>query len=72
MLKQERLNKIISVVDNQEIATVSDLAKMIGVSKMTIRRDLNKLDQTGKLLRVHGGAQSIARSKAAEKNFNEK
>lgn len=72
MLKQERLNKIISVVDNQEIATVSDLANMIGVSKMTIRRDLNELDQTGKLLRVHGGAQSIASSQAAEKNFNEK
>lgn len=62
MLKQERLNKIISVVDNQEIAIVSDLAKMVGVSKMTIRRDLNELDQTGKLLRVHGGAQSIASS----------
>ncbi len=64
MLKQERLNKIISVVDNQEIAIVSDLAKMVGVSKMTIRRDLNELDQTGKLLRVHGGAQSIASSQA--------
>lgn len=72
MLKQERLEKIVDIVDNQEVATVSGLAKRIGVSEMTIRRDLNELDGAGRLLRIHGGAQSVANSEATEKNFSEK
>lgn len=72
MLKQERLDKIIDIVDNQDVATVSNLARMIGVSEMTIRRDLNELDVAGKVLRIHGGAQSIANSQTIEKNFSEK
>lgn len=72
MLKQERLNKIVDIIDHDGVATVSGLAKTIGVSEMTIRRDFNELDRTGRVLRVHGGAQSIAKSQAIEKNFNEK
>lgn len=72
MLKQERLNKIVDIVDRDEIATVSALAQVIGVSEMTIRRDLNELDKTRRILRVHGGAESIANSQAVEKNFTQK
>lgn len=72
MLKQERLEKIVDIVDDQDVATVANLAKTIGVSEMTIRRDLNELDVAGKVLRIHGGAQSVNNSQTREKNFNEK
>lgn len=32
----------------------------LGVSDMTARRDLDELEKSGKLLRVHGGAQSLS------------
>lgn len=72
MLKQERLHKIVDIVNNHKVVTVSNLSKMIGVSEMTIRRDLSELHQSGKLLRIHGGAQSIFNVKTVEKNFHEK
>jgi len=37
-------------------ARVTDLAKHFGVTEETIRRDLEKLESEGKLLRSHGGA----------------
>lgn len=72
MLKRERLQKIMAMVADQSIVTVANLAKEIGVSEMTIRRDLDELDATGKVMRVHGGAQAISQHEAAEMNFHQK
>ena len=72
MLKQERFSKIVNILSTEEIVQVSDLANMMNVSEMTIRRDLRELDRRGKVLRVHGGAQSVSSSLIIEKNFNEK
>lgn len=36
--------------------TVEEIASRFGISKETARRDLRKLDRTGQLRRVHGGA----------------
>ena len=72
MLKQERFSKIVNILSTEEIVQVSDLANMMNVSEMTIRRDLLELDRRGKVLRVHGGAQSVSSSLIIEKNFNEK
>lgn len=72
MLKQERLDRIISLVNEQGTVTVSEMARTIGVSEMTIRRDLTELNEKNKLIRVHGGAQSLDNSRNFEKNFSEK
>lgn len=37
-------------------ASITDLSEMLGVSDMTIRRDLRQLSQAGELRVVHGGA----------------
>lgn len=68
--KVERRRSILELV-SQSTITVSDLVGEFGVSEMTIRRDLDALENQGKLLRVHGGA--IAREQLAyELSFKEK
>ncbi len=40
--------------------TVADVAARLGVSDMTVRRDLDDLEREGRLARTHGGAVSKA------------
>ncbi len=58
MISNLRHQKIISLLEDKGEVTVSDLVKEFGVSEMTIRRDLDILDNQGLLRRVHGGAIS--------------
>ncbi len=56
MLAVERLREIEKRVKRSGSARVSDLARELLVTEETIRRDLEKLEIEGKLLRSHGGA----------------
>ena len=58
MLAEERLARIVSIVDSKGSVTVAELMDEIGASESTIRRDLLVLDREGRLNRVHGGATS--------------
>lgn len=58
MISDHRHQNIISKLENLGAVTVSDLVKEFGVSEMTIRRDLDILENQGLLRRVHGGAVS--------------
>lgn len=53
---QERLLAIASHLERDGKLRVSDLAERLGVSDMTIRRDLRELERQGLVRRVHGGA----------------
>ncbi|QKJ86041.1 DeoR/GlpR transcriptional regulator [Paramixta manurensis] len=55
-LPQERKNHILSALVENGSITVSDISSALGVSEMTVRRDLVELEADGRLLRVHGGA----------------
>ncbi|MGR3742396.1 DeoR/GlpR family DNA-binding transcription regulator [Companilactobacillus sp. DQM5] len=68
MLKNERLLKIVKLVDESNIITVNTLVKKLGVSTMTIRRDLEELSKNGQIIRIHGGAES-AKSKLSKKEL---
>lgn len=59
MLKKERLIAILEQVNQRGIITVADLIATLNVSDMTVRRDLDELAKDGKIIRIHGGAQSI-------------
>ncbi|EGL48495.1 transcriptional regulator, DeoR family [Streptococcus dysgalactiae subsp. equisimilis SK1249] len=59
MLKRERLLTILEQVNERGIITVNDIIETLNVSDMTVRRDLDELEKAGKLIRIHGGAQSI-------------
>jgi DeoR/GlpR family transcriptional regulator of sugar metabolism len=52
----ERHHLILTALEADGRVSVSDLSGRAGVSEMTIRRDLETLEQAGALNRVHGGA----------------
>ena len=52
----ERRESIICALRQQGFLSTADLTHRLGVSHMTIRRDLHHLEQTGQVRAVHGGA----------------
>ncbi|MDO5475605.1 MAG: DeoR/GlpR family DNA-binding transcription regulator [Eubacteriales bacterium] len=62
MLTEERWKSILSLLEERETITIAELEKEIGASASTIRRDLTKLHQTGKLRKIHGGAAAVTDS----------
>lgn len=59
MNQSERQDAIRSRLDALGACAYPDLAKWLGVSEMTIRRDVEKLSQRGDLIKTFGGVQSI-------------
>lgn len=55
-MKTNRWNQIEYILKIQKEASVSELASMLKVSEMTIRRDLMELEKEGRVTRYHGGA----------------
>lgn len=56
MIAEERLARIVEMVGRSGAVGVAELAEALGASESTIRRDLDRLDQAGRLVKVHGGA----------------
>src|SRR5262245_7617523 len=56
MLARRRRELIAAHVQRHGSARVSDLTTQLGVSDMTIRRDLDLLTREGLVHKVHGGA----------------
>jgi DeoR/GlpR family transcriptional regulator of sugar metabolism len=56
MLARHRQSLILQAVRSDGSARVSDLTQQLGVSDMTIRRDLEVLARDGLVEKVHGGA----------------
>jgi DeoR/GlpR family transcriptional regulator of sugar metabolism len=56
-----RRRALTSLLDQEGFLSVSDLARRIGVSEMTIRRDLDEFERNGLVERAHGGAVPAAR-----------
>jgi DeoR family transcriptional regulator, fructose operon transcriptional repressor len=54
-----RHEELLHLVDTKGKISVDELARYLGVSDDTIRRDLQNLEQRKLLLRTHGGAISI-------------
>jgi DeoR/GlpR family transcriptional regulator of sugar metabolism len=56
MLREERLQIILKMLETDQRVSSVQLAEILNVSDDTIRRDLNELDENGLLKKVHGGA----------------
>jgi DeoR/GlpR family transcriptional regulator of sugar metabolism len=60
LLSFDRRKQILELVNRKKSVTVDFLAEAFPVSRMTINRDLEKLENEGLLKRVRGGAVSLA------------
>ncbi|MCC6148516.1 MAG: DeoR/GlpR transcriptional regulator [Anaerolineaceae bacterium] len=61
MYKESRQRKIQELVERHNHVSVDDLSEAFGVSKMTIRRDLQLLHHQNSVERTHGGAITTKR-----------
>ena len=52
----ERREEILKILADREYVTVEEFSKVLGVSAVTIRTDLTSLEESGLLIRTHGGA----------------
>src|SRR5690606_12572871 len=68
MLKRERHEQIMRQINLHNRVLTTDLVDMLQVSEDTIRRDLQELSESQKLLKVHGGALSRSYQSAYDDN----
>lgn len=56
MLRKERQQQIVKLLQEQSMVKIKELAPQFGTSIITIRRDLDELEQNGLIKKVYGGA----------------
>jgi DeoR/GlpR family transcriptional regulator of sugar metabolism len=69
MLAAQRRSLILAELGRDGTVKVADLVARLGVSDMTVRRDLQTLHRQGMLEKVHGGAMAVAEPSTAEPGF---
>ena len=53
MLKKERQNKILELLEEHSYLTIVEIADALEVSEMTIRRDVTELSKENKLKKLY-------------------
>ena len=71
MNTQLRRKKIEEILHTEGFCNVTSLARVLGVSEVTIRNDLSALEDEGKVTRIHGGA-ILAMERARGEHFEER
>jgi DeoR/GlpR family transcriptional regulator of sugar metabolism len=71
MQPSERRNWVLQKIHIEGKVEIDQLSEELSVSPMTIRRDLDQLEEKGKVIRVHGGAVG-AKSLITETPFQTK
>lgn len=71
-LAPQRQARILDAVRRAGAVRVSDLTRLLGVSDMTIRRDLDALAGQGLIAKVHGGATALQGPSTEEPGFEVK
>ena len=56
-MKENQEKDILEILQNNQYATIDELAGKLFVSPSTVRRKLNLLQKKGLVTRTHGGAQ---------------
>ena len=55
-LIEERRLRIVHIIQDKKKVSIAELSREVGVSEITIRRDIKDLSDKGIIHRVHGGA----------------
>src|SRR5258706_374012 len=66
-----RQEQVLRLLKERTTASISEIAGQVGVSEMTVRRDLLQLSETGHVIRIPGGAR-ITRSITFERDFTDR
>ena len=66
----ERQQRIVEHLVENHSASVSELSRLLEVSSVTIRSDLNNLARSGQVRRTHGGAQMVGERHRQEFTFS--
>ena len=69
MFASERMQKIRQILFEYKKADVSKLSEILSVSEVTIRKDLERLEEENFLTRTHGGA-ILSENASAENSYN--
>ena len=72
MLASQRRATIVALIEESGAVRVSDLVDQLGVSDMTVRRDIEQLAREGLVERVHGGALAVGGRSTEEPGFTAK
>lgn len=59
MLKEERYDKILALLEEEQYISAQKLSQQLFVSLPTIRRDLAELQRRNQVVRSHGGAKKV-------------
>ena len=71
MHKADRQRNLINLLSTNSVMSVSDLSQQLNFSIMTIRRDLEYLEQKGIVKKMHGGAL-LVRQETGQPSFYER
>ncbi len=69
MLADARRTEIVEAVTRERIVRVADLAELFSVSLVTVRRDIEALDDAGLVQKIHGGAKLPGGASTHEPGF---
>jgi DeoR family transcriptional regulator, aga operon transcriptional repressor len=72
LLIDERRQHILSLIENEGRVLVGELSRSLGISQITIRKDLEHLQSRGLLHRTHGGALPAQSSALFDPTLQEK
>jgi len=72
MLPAQRQDRILAEIERVGGARITQLADLLGVSEMTVRRDIDALARRSLIKKVYGGATAPARSTSDEPGFEVK
>lgn len=61
MIPFERQQRILQYLKQNKVASIVELASSLDVSHMTIRRDVQKLEDDGLLVQVSGGVRALSK-----------
>lgn len=59
MIPAQRQKRILNLIKERKIISINELSDIIQVSHMTIRRDIQKLEDEGRVVSVSGGVQAL-------------
>jgi len=68
MTAEERKHRLEAYLQQVEFASLEDLAKHVGSSVSTVRRDLTVMEVAGNLKRTHGGARIVTESQVRDRS----